>query len=213
MEDGFHGSLREKVFTRIEEDIINGRYAAGQKLTESMLSKDLNVSRTPVREALSRLEIEGLVEAVPNKAVVVAGITSKDIEDIYEIRISIEGLAARRAAENITDEELQNLGSITDMQEFFTGKGDLKQLVKLDGEFHHTIFKASGSKTLKNILTTFHHNIKKARGDSFSKKEGTEKILEEHRAVFEAIKRGDSEKAEEHMIRHVKNAKKRVSGK
>ncbi len=213
MEEGFHGSLREKVFNRLEEDILNGKYTAGQKLTEGMLSKDMNVSRTPVREALSRLETEGLVEAIPNKAVVVAGITGKDIEDIYEIRISIEGLAARRAAENITTEELSNLGNITDMQEFFTNKGDMKQLVKLDGEFHYTIFKASGSKTLKNILTTFHHNIQKARSDSFSKTDGAKRVLIEHRAIFEAIKDGDSKKAEENMIRHVKNAKKRVLGK
>ena len=152
----FHGSLREKVFLQLEEDIISGMYKAGEKLTESMLSQKLQVSRTPVREAIRQLELEGLVESIPNKAIIVTGVTREDIEDIYEIRIAIEGLAARRAAQNITEEELERLKEITDLQEFYTMKQDMKQLVKTDGDFHETTFRAAGSKTLKNILSTFH---------------------------------------------------------
>ncbi|MFO7612941.1 MAG: GntR family transcriptional regulator [Clostridia bacterium] len=209
----FHGSLRGKVFTRLEEDILSGKYAVGQKLTENMISTEMQVSRTPVREALRQLELEGLVESIPNKAVVVTGITRGDIEDIYEIRISIEGLAARRAAGNITEESLQRLEEIMDMEEFYTLKNDMKHLVMTDGEFHETIFKASGSKTLKNILSTFHHNLKKARSDSFSKHERAESALLEHRAIYDALKERDSRKAEKLMITHVKNAKSRVLGK
>jgi len=79
----FHGSLREKVFLQLEEDIISGMYKAGEKLTESMLSQKLQVSRTPVREAIRQLELEGLVESIPNKAIIVTGVTREDIEDIY----------------------------------------------------------------------------------------------------------------------------------
>lgn len=213
MGDEFQGSLREKVFAQLEEDIISGKYKEGQKLTEGMLSQELNVSRTPVREAIRQLELEGLVEAIPNKAIIVSGITARDIEDIYEIRISIEGLAARRAAKNITESELEKLKEITDLQEFYTLRKDMNHLVKIDGEFHETIFKASGSKTLKNILSTFHHNLKKARSDSFGKPARAKAVLEEHRAIFEALEAKDSIRAEHYMLIHVKNARNRVLGK
>lgn len=213
MSEEYHGSLREKVFSQLEEDIISGKYTAGQKLTESMLSQSLEVSRTPVREAIRQLELEGLVQSIPNKAIIVTGVTKEDIEDIYEIRISIEGLAARRAAQNITEEELEYLKEITDLQEFYTMKQDMKKLVKTDGEFHETIFKASGSKTLKNILSTFHHNLKKARSDSFARPIRAESVLEEHRDIYEALKNRDSIKAEHSMIIHVKNARNRLLGK
>lgn len=213
LNDTFQGSLREKVFAQIEEDIISGKYAEGQKLTESMLSKELEVSRTPVREAIRQLELEGLVEAIPNKAIIVTGVTTQDIEDIYEIRISIEGLAARRAAKNITEEDLEKLREIKDLQEFYTERKDMKNLVKIDGEFHETIFKASGSRTLENILSTFHHNLKKARSDSFGKPARAKAVLEEHNSIFEALENGDSIRAENYMLIHVKNARSRVLGK
>lgn len=213
MTDEFQGSLREKVFAQLEEDIISGKYTTGQKLTENMLSNELNVSRTPIREAIQKLEIEGLVETIPNKAIVVTGITREDIQDIYEIRIAIEGLAARRAAQNISKEILERLKEIIDLQEFYTMKKDMKQLVKTDGDFHETIFKASGSKTLKNILSTFHHNLKKARSDSFTRTARSEAVLQEHRNIYVALENKDSKKAEQCMIKHVKNAKNRLLGK
>lgn len=213
MSDVFQGSLRERVFLQLEEDIINGKYSEGQKLTEGMLSNELKVSRTPVREAIRQLELEGLVETIPNKAIIVTGITRQDIEDIYEIRISIEGLAARRAARNASEEELEKLKEITDLQEFYTLRKDMKHLVKTDGEFHEAIFRASGSKTLKNILSTFHHNLKKARSDSFGKPARAKAVLEEHKAIFEALEARDSIRAEHYMLIHVKNARNRVLGK
>jgi len=213
LSDVFQGSLRERVFLQLEEDIINGKYSEGQKLTEGMLSNELKVSRTPVREAIRQLELEGLVETIPNKAIIVTGITRQDIEDIYEIRISIEGLAARRAARNASEEELEKLKEITDLQEFYTLRKDMKHLVKTDGEFHEAIFRASGSKTLKNILSTFHHNLKKARSDSFGKPARAKAVLEEHKAIFEALEARDSIRAEHYMLIHVKNARNRVLGK
>ncbi|MBR6837247.1 MAG: GntR family transcriptional regulator, partial [Oscillospiraceae bacterium] len=102
-------SLRIRVFNAIENAILDGEYRDGDSLNELKLSKELGVSRTPVREALMQLELEGLVRNVPNKGAVVIGVTEQDIHDIYEIRIRIEGLAARLCAENITDDELRAL--------------------------------------------------------------------------------------------------------
>ena len=105
-------SLRAKVFKEIEKAILDGIFSPGDNLIEQKLSNELGVSRTPVREALRQLELEGLVETIPNKGAVVIGVTQKDIDDIYTIRMHIEGLAAGWAATNITDEELQELKEI-----------------------------------------------------------------------------------------------------
>jgi len=209
MNEQYHGSLREQVFAKIEEDIINGRYLEGEKITESMLCNDLGVSRTPIREAIRQLELEGLVETIPNKGIVVTGITKTDIEDIFEIRELIEGLAARKSAQKMSDEEIERLKEIIDLQEFYTMKNDIKGLVKMDSEFHKAIFKGSASRTLNNTLSMFHHNLKKARRDTFSN-EFSDVILNEHKLIYEAIVDKDSKRAEKLTNQHVKNAKKRL---
>ena len=209
MQEEYQGSLREQVFSKIEEDIINGRYKEGQKITESMLSNDLGVSRTPIRESIRRLELEGLIETIPNKGIVVTGITREDIEDIYDIRELIEGLATRKAAINMSETDQEKLKEIIDLQEFYTMKDNIKGLVKMDSEFHKLIFKCSGSTTLNHTLSMFHHNLKKARRDSFSK-EMKKPILEEHKKIYDAIIEKDSKMAEKLANLHVKNAKKRI---
>lgn len=103
-----HYSLSAKVFHSIREDILNGKYQANEELKEKNIGDDLGVSRTPVREALRQLELEGLVHIIPNKGAFVEGVTLQDIKDIYEIRTLLEGLCARWAAERITQEQLRN---------------------------------------------------------------------------------------------------------
>ena len=105
-------SLRGKVFNTIREAILEGSYKPGDVLRESTIATELGVSRTPVREAIRQLELEGLVQSIPNKETVVAGITQEDVEDIYLIRSRLEGLAARKAAERITEQDLQEMEEI-----------------------------------------------------------------------------------------------------
>ena len=209
MQEEYQGSLREQVFSKIEEDIINGRYKEGQKVTESMLSNELGVSRTPIRESIRRLELEGLIDIIPNKGIVITGVTREDIEDIYDIRELIEGLATRKAAIKMNEVDHEKLKEIIDLQEFYTMKDNIKGLVKMDSEFHKLIFKCSGSKTLNHTLSMFHHNLKKARRDSFSK-EMKVPILEEHKNIYDAIVEKNSKMAEKLANLHVKNAKKRI---
>ena len=111
--------LRIQVFNTLEDAILNGSYKEGDSLNELRLSKSLGVSRTPVREALMQLELEGLVKNIPNKGAVVVGVSEQDVEDIYEIRIRTEGLAARLCAEKITDEELEELEQCMALQEYY----------------------------------------------------------------------------------------------
>lgn len=202
-----HASLGGKVFEAIEQAILGGTYAAGDSLTELGLSAELGVSRTPVREALRQLELEGLVQSVPNKGTVVVGISQKDIEDIYTIRMSIEGLACEWAAQKINGKELEKLKEIIELQEFYAQKNDVLQVWQLDRKFHETIYDASRSRPLKHTLTNFHNYIQKARELSFKSGGRTALSVKEHRDIYEAVTQHDGEKARVLTRQHIANAR------
>ncbi len=199
-------SLRIRVFNAIENAILNGEYKDGDSLNELKISKELGVSRTPVREALMQLELEGLVNNIPNKGAVVVGVSEQDTRDIYEIRIRIEGLASRLCAEKITEDELKALEKIVDLQEFYLMKNDTEQIWKLDSDFHKIIYDASRSRPLRFMLSNFHNYIKKARDDSLQTEGRAEKTVAEHRAILCAIKDNNGALAEELTARHITNA-------
>ncbi|HOA55061.1 MAG: GntR family transcriptional regulator [Clostridiaceae bacterium] len=199
-------SLHSRVYNRIRNDILNGVYEPGESLVELKLSEELGVSRTPVREALRQLELEGLVQSVPNKGATVRGVTEQDIQDIYTIRMLIEGLAARWAAEKITPEELEELKEAVDLEEFYTTKSNYGNLLRFDTRFHDIIFKASKSKPLMYTLSTFHRYVQKARRVSMSSPERAAEVLQEHKAILQAIIDRDADRAEKLMTEHVRNA-------
>lgn len=201
-----NSSLRIRVFNAIENAILNEEYKDGDNLSELKLSNELGVSRTPVREALMQLELEGLVKNIPNKGAVVIGVSEQDIADIYEIRIRIEGLAAKLCTEKITEEELKALEKIVDLQEFYLFKNDIEQIWKLDGDFHKIIYDASRSRPLKFMLTNFHNYIKRARVISVQAEGRAEKTVAEHRAILEAIRSKDANLAEKLTAEHIINA-------
>ena len=200
------GSLRSRVFSQLQNDILNGLYQPGENLIETKLSEELGVSRTPIREAIRQLELEGLVQSIPNKGAIVKGISAKDIEDIYTIRMLIEGLAARWATEKITPGELKELKDAAELEEFYTRKNDLIHLLQLDSRFHDIIFKASKSKPLMHTLSTFHHYVQRARSISLNSPDRAQKALEEHKAILKAIEERDADKAERLTTEHVRNA-------
>ncbi|MBR5058989.1 MAG: GntR family transcriptional regulator [Clostridiales bacterium] len=199
-------SLRIRVFNTLENQIINGELVPGDALNEIKLSKELGVSRTPIREALRQLELEGLVENVPNKGCVVIGISEKDIEDIYAIRVRMEGLAARWSALHISDEDKNRLNEILDLQEFYLQKEDYDRIWKLDTEFHSIIYKAADSRPLQNMLTSFHNYVRRARGFSMKAEGRSVKTVAEHRKIVDAICAGDADAAEAAMTSHILKA-------
>ena len=133
-------------------------------------------------------------------------ISSQDIEDIYTIRMMIEGLAARWATEKITPQELEELKDAVDLEEFYTLKNDTEHLMQFDSKFHEIIFKASKSKPLMHTLSTFHHYVQRARNIAFGSPGRAKEVLEEHKAIYSAIAEGDAEKAERLTTDHVRNA-------
>ena len=204
-------SLRGRVFTKIREDILAGVYKENEELKEVTLGQELGVSRTPVREALRRLELEGLVSIIPNKGAYVTGITRKDIHDIYAIRSYLEGLCAKWACRYITEEQIEALDETIYLSAFHARRSHHKQLVMLDNKFHDLIYKASGSKILNHVLSDFHHYVERIRKVSLSSTNRASKSIAEHEAILEAIKQRDEELAESLAHEHIMNTIKNIS--
>lgn len=159
-----------------------------------------------MREAIHRLEQEGLVQLTPNKGAVVVGVSEKDLRDIYDIRMKLEGLASRWAAEQITEEDAKSLRDILELQEFYTAKGDLDQLRNLDSQFHERIYEISGSRTLRQTLSSLHHSIQRYRKMSFATKGRAQKVMGEHQRIVDAIAAHNPADAEKATIDHIEMA-------
>lgn len=201
-------SLRGKVFAKLREDILSGVYKENEELREITIGEELGVSRTPVREALRQLELEGLVKIIPNKGAYVTGITPKDVRDIYKIRSMLEGLCARWATEHITEEQTIELEEIILLSEFHQKKATgerAEQVSVLDGRFHEVLYEASNSRILNHVLSDFHKYVKGARILSIGSMDRAEKSIDEHRQILEAIKKKDKDLAEELANQHIMN--------
>lgn len=199
-------SLADQVFEKLENDIITGVYARGEILTELKLVENLGVSRTPIREALRRLEQERLI-AESGKGSVVLGITLEDLVDIMDIRQRIEGLAAYYAAQNITPEGVERLRTINQLQDFYYGKHDIEHLREMDDQFHDAIYELSGRAVIHDTLLPLHKKTQRYRRISIEDSTRLDKSMQEHRAIFEAIAAGNAELAEQLTHQHIVNAK------
>jgi DNA-binding GntR family transcriptional regulator len=198
-------SLSSRVFRILRENILSGKYAPDEELKEKTIGEELGVSRTPVREALRQLELEGLVTIIPNKGAYVVGISRKDIRDIYEIRSRLEGLCAKWAAENITKEQLDELEENIYLSDFHVAKGNSEQILELDNRFHEILYNASGSREIKRILGDFHHYLQRVRKITLADNERAGNSNSEHRKIVEALKQHDAVSAEKLANEHMMN--------
>ena len=215
MEEYQEYSLGGKVFQRIREDILKGKYKEHEELRENTIGKELGVSRTPVREALRQLELEGHVSIIPNKGAYVTGISPKDVKDIYMIRSMLEGLCARWATENITEEQMEELEETILLSEFHMkreGSYNVEQITMLDGRFHAILYEASNSRILSHVLADFHKYVQPARKSSVVSEERARKSIREHKQILRAIRDKDQDLAEqlanEHILHVMQNLKK-----
>lgn len=205
-------SLADQVFEHLERDILCGKFQRGEILTETKLSAELGVSRTPIREALRRLEQEHIIEESA-KGCVVIGISENDLQDIFEIRRAVECLAAARAAANRSEEQLSELREALELQEFYLSKQDAEQIKQMDNRFHRTVYRLSGSTVFFDTLVPLHKKIQKYRRVSVENKSRAAASVAEHRRIYEAIAAGDAQAAEKYTTEHVINAYRHIIGK
>lgn len=205
-------SLADQVFERMETDILSGKYQRGEILTESKLSAELGVSRTPIREALRRLEQEHIIEET-GKGSLVLGITERDLEDIFLIRKNIECIAAAFAAERRSEEQLESLRETLELQEFYLEKHDAEQIKQMDNRFHYMIYQLCGSTAFYDTLVPLHKKIQKYRRISVESGSRATQSVKEHRSIFEAIAAGDSATASKATLEHIENAHTHIKKK
>ena len=199
-------SLRGRVFHKIRDDILNGKYKEHEELKEVAIGNELGVSRTPVREALRQLELEGLVQIIPNRGAFVTGIQPSDVHDIYMIRSRLEGLCARWATERITPEQMEALEENIYLADFHVQRGHLEQMTELDNQFHRILYNACGSKMLEHLLIDYHQYVVRIRKATLSTLERSAASTEEHRGIMNAIKDGNADLAEKIAGEHMQNA-------
>ena len=207
-------SIADQIFEQLEYDILSGKYARGETLSEMRLSTELGVSRTPVREAIRRLEQENILEE-SGRGMVVVGITKEDLMDMYEIRLQVESMAARRAAQNISDSELQEMREILDLQRYYAeknGADSSDQIRNLDSRFHDLLYRSSGSRSYYQVLHSLHKKVTKYRMASVSKHTRALKSIEEHAAIYEALAAHDADRAGAAAVRHMENARASMAG-
>ncbi|NLW24198.1 MAG: GntR family transcriptional regulator [Clostridia bacterium] len=200
--------LRDIVFETLREAIINHVLKPGERLMEVRLAEEMGVSRTPVREAIRKLELEGLVDIVPRKGVYVAGISLKDVQEVFEVRGALEALAANLASQRITPEEIVELKKRLDREDNETKANNLPNIIRTDTEFHDLIYKAARNSRLLNSINNLREQLHRFRSASLARPGRSETALAEHQNIYEAIANRDAKLAEQLAWEHIENAKK-----
>ena len=205
-------SLGNQAYQELKRVILERQVSPGEKLNEAELASALGISRTPVREAINRLEKEGLVEIFPQRGAFVVQFAENDIYELFLIRENLEGLAARMAAGKMNEGYLKSLDScVHGFQEPFEKK-DIQRYAREDFKFHQTIVSSSGARRLINLISTLHDYIRMFRLTTVGLSGRMKTSLTEHRDIIEALRRKDPEEAEKRMRVHIRNVRDGVMG-
>ena len=196
-----HQTLREKILEMIRDAILKGTMKPGERVSEPELAERFGISRTPIREAFRQLESEGYLEVIPRKGAVVASLSERDIEEFYAIKIILEGFAAKMAAENLTEKDIERLESINERLQKIADEGDVKNFFRVHNEFHDLFIKAAGNEKLYEMINQLVMKFKRLRLASLSQPGRMEISVEEHRNMIEAFKNHDGERADS-LVRH-----------
>ncbi len=196
--------LRDVIFNTLRDAIVTGELRPGERLMEVNLAEKMGVSRTPVREAVRKLETEGLVTMIPRKGTHVAEISVKDIMDVLEVRAALDKLATELASKRIRQDNIRQLESIHKQYIASLRKENLQGAIKKDVEFHEVIYQASGNKKLVSVAGNLREQIYRFRVIYMKDFSNAEDVLREHQQILQAMSEGAAEKAgqlaEEHII-------------
>lgn len=196
-------SLGEIAFQTLREAILNGSLKPGQQLVETELAKEMGISKTPIREAIRRLDSEGLIEVVPHRGAVVTGFSREDYVEIYAIRSTLEALAARLAAKNITAAEIAELKEIVAESERLIKQGEYAAALDANTRLHDIIYRASRNKRLVDLLNQIGEYVHAMRLKAFKIPGQAERSLHEHKEIVEALSNGDADRASDLIRLHI----------
>lgn len=197
--------LRDVVFNTLRKAILTGELKPGERLLEIQLANQLGVSRTPIREAIRKLELEGLVIMMPRRGAEVAQITEKDLRDVLEVRRALDALCAELACDRITEEEKQKLKDACDEFEKATATGDATTIAAADVALHDIIVEVTGNRRLIQLINNLSEQMYRYRFEYIKDENQHNNLVEEHRMIYESIVRGDKEGAAKAAKLHIDN--------
>ena len=200
--------LREVVCETLRTAIIGGVLKPGERLMEIQLAEELGVSRTPIREAIRKLEQEGFVEMLPRRGTYVANISIKDVKDVYEIRMALDVLAAGLAAERITDTELVALKKQLIRIKNVVEMDEMEKIGEYDWEFHEVLYKASRNGRLVAIINNLREQLTRLRVTTMNYRGRIKDTISEHELLVESIASHNVELAKRRAYEHMRNAEK-----
>lgn len=198
--------LRELVCENLIDAINKGILSPGERLMEIQIAEEMGVSRTPVREAIRKLELEGFVVMIPRRGTYVANISIKDINEVYEIRSALDILAGGLAAERINDEEIEKMRELLVLIEKYAEEDNLSKVIEIDSKFHDILYTASRNERLVNIISNLREQITVIRGKSMNYPGRLADTLNEHKEIVESIATRNVDRAEEAVRVHLENA-------
>ncbi|MDF2500323.1 MAG: rspR 3 [Anaerosporomusa subterranea] len=198
--------LREVVAETLRDAIVSGVLKPGERLMEIQLAEELGVSRTPVRESIRKLELEGFVVMVPRRGTYVTDLSIKDINEVYEIRTVLDVLAAGLAAERITEEELEELERLLVQIGEFVEQSNMEQLIEFDTKFHDVLYRASRNDRLVGIINNLREQFTRFRSISMKYPGRMQNTVEEHTRLVEAIAQRNPDLAQQIAREHMENS-------
>ncbi len=202
--------LRDVVFQTLRQAILKGELEPGERLMEIHLAQKLGVSRTPVREAIRKLELEGLVIMIPRKGAIVAEITVSELEDVLEVRLALEELAVKRACRKHTGEQIEKLQKAAAEFKRVLHGSDIAAYAQADEEFHEIIYRMTENKKLMQILSNLREQMYRYRLEYLKDKSTHSQLVREHDEIVSALEKGDEEKVLKVMSQHVERQKEYI---
>lgn len=203
--------LRDVVFNTLRKAILRGELKPGERLMEIQLANKLGVSRTPVREAIRKLELEGLVLMIPRKGAEVADISEKSLKDVLEVREALEELAARLACDKITKEGINRLKEAAQDFRSALKSNDITQMAEADVRFHDVICNATENQKLGQLLNNLREQMYRYRIEYLKDQQVYEKLLSEHEEIIRHIEKGEKDEAARVVSRHIENQAQAVT--
>lgn len=202
--------LRDVVFQTLRQAILRGELKPGERLMEIHLAQRLGVSRTPVREAIRKLELEGLVLMIPRRGAIVAEITVSDLEDVLEVRMALEEMAVKHACRRITAEQLSEIRRLAGEFKKTLKGDDVTACAQADMKFHDAIYEATGNNRLVQILNNLREQMYRYRMEYLKDRQSHKNLIEEHDGILRALEERDEELAVRMTARHIECQKEYI---
>ena len=205
-----HKPLREMVYEELKMQILKGSIIPGTRMMEVELAEEMGVSRTPIREAIRKLEKEGLVTIEPRRGAYASMISTEDMVEILEVRQDLEGLAAYFAADRMTKEQMEELREVSNSYNEAVKQGNMEAMIRHDTRFHHIIVESCRNKILVQMIEQLQELVLRFRYIYYDNFRRAENMPEEHEAIVAAISEGNADKARAAADIHIERLKELV---